>query len=280
MEVCLCAAFCVQSRIWRKNKVLLVTWQVAQFQEDALVHFLCDPSHFGAHVTYEEEANGAGAHYDLGYPESHVPAVLFGDGAEGETCHKSPNCNKNNCFLVMWKSQHWNSTVSHTCFGWSCLSAVYHSPSVPQQRETFHRNLKEHSHWLSPQTRQLVHKRKTQRRHRGGGSRSEQDEMKMQNSVLESFLHFRHIKFLCPETSEFTSFSDTPIRTEMGWRSWTQRGASWVKTGSSFECFKLLTTHDCEAAMAGIKNYLWDFRCDGDSEEVHRHVHSGHHENK
>lgn len=94
----------VQHSVYRahircKNTVLLVTWQVAQFQEDALVHFLCNPSHFGAHVTYEEEANGAGAHYDLGYPESRVPAVLFGDGAEGETCHKSPNCNKSNCFF-------------------------------------------------------------------------------------------------------------------------------------------------------------------------------------
>lgn len=33
-------------------------------------------------------------------------------------------------------------------------------------------------------------------------------------------------------------------------------------------------------AMAEIKNYLWDFRRDGDSEEVHGHIHTSHHENE
>lgn len=149
---------------------------------------------------------------------------------KGRPAIKAPTVTKNVFFLVTWKRP-----TSHTCFGRSCLSAVYHSPLVPQRRETFRRNLKVHSHWLSPQTRQLVHKRKTQRQHRGGGSRSERDKMKMQNSSL----HFHHIQFLCPpKCPEFTSFSDTPIRTEMGCRSWTHRGASWVKTGSSFECFQ------------------------------------------
>lgn len=27
-------------------------------------------------------------------------------------------------------------------------------------------------------------------------------------------------------------------------------------------------------------NYLWDFRCDGHSEEVHGHIHASHHDNK
>lgn len=26
--------------------------------------------------------------------------------------------------------------------------------------------------------------------------------------------------------------------------------------------------------------YLWDFGCDGDSEEVHGHIHTSHHENE
>lgn len=27
-------------------------------------------------------------------------------------------------------------------------------------------------------------------------------------------------------------------------------------------------------------SYLWDFRCDGDSEQVHRHIHTSHHEDE
>lgn len=76
--------------VWSHNR----TSTVGSFQEDTLVHFLCDPSHFGAHVAYKEEANGGDSHYHLGYPESHVPAVLFGNSAEGKPRHKSPHCDK------------------------------------------------------------------------------------------------------------------------------------------------------------------------------------------
>lgn len=31
-------------------------------QQWVLVQFLCDPSHFGAHVTHEEECDGGDAH--------------------------------------------------------------------------------------------------------------------------------------------------------------------------------------------------------------------------
>ena len=71
--------------------------QFGSFQEDTLVNFLVDPSHFGAHVAYQEEANGGDAHCHFSYPESHVPAVSFGNGAEGKTCHKSPHCNTREC---------------------------------------------------------------------------------------------------------------------------------------------------------------------------------------
>lgn len=60
-------------------------------QEGTLVRFLCDPSHFSAHVTHQEEANGGGGHDHLGYPESHVPAVLLGDSAEGKPRHEGPD---------------------------------------------------------------------------------------------------------------------------------------------------------------------------------------------
>lgn len=73
------------------------TSTVGSFQEDILVHFLVDPSHFGAHVACQEEANGGDAHCHFSYPESHVPAVVFGNGAEGKTCHKSAHCNKSEC---------------------------------------------------------------------------------------------------------------------------------------------------------------------------------------
>lgn len=58
-----------------------------------LVHFLGDPSHLGAHVTYEEEADCCDGHYHLSHPESHVPAVFFGNSAEGKPCHESPHWN-------------------------------------------------------------------------------------------------------------------------------------------------------------------------------------------
>lgn len=64
---------------------------------DALVHFFCNPAHFGAHVAYQKKANGGDGHYDFSNPEGHVPTVLFGNGAKGKASHESPNCNKDNC---------------------------------------------------------------------------------------------------------------------------------------------------------------------------------------
>lgn len=75
-------------------RVRPITLAVVPRQEATLVHFLCDPSHLGAHVAYEEEANGGAGHYDLSNPESRVPAVLFGNSAEGKSCHESPHWNK------------------------------------------------------------------------------------------------------------------------------------------------------------------------------------------
>lgn len=70
-----------------------------------LVHFLCDPSHFGAHVTYKEESDGGDAHYHLSYPERHVPAVLLGNSAEGQPCHESSHCNKKKACVFISKGQ-------------------------------------------------------------------------------------------------------------------------------------------------------------------------------
>lgn len=81
--------------IGRLSHHMLTTF--LSFQEDTLVHFLCDASHFGSHVAYEEEANGGRGHYHLGYPEGHVPAVMFGNSAEGKPRHERPHCNRTKC---------------------------------------------------------------------------------------------------------------------------------------------------------------------------------------
>lgn len=65
-------------------------------QRDTLVHFFCNPAHFGAHVANQEEAKSGGGHDDFSNPESHVPTVLFGNGAKGKARHESSNCNKDN----------------------------------------------------------------------------------------------------------------------------------------------------------------------------------------
>lgn len=64
---------------------------VGSIQDDALVRFLCKPSHLGAHVAQKEEADGGNRHDDLSNPEGRVPAVLLGNGAEGKARHKSSN---------------------------------------------------------------------------------------------------------------------------------------------------------------------------------------------
>lgn len=61
---------------------------------DTLVHFFCNPAHFGAHVADQKEANSGGGHDDFSNPESHVPTVLFSNSAKGKTSHESSNCNK------------------------------------------------------------------------------------------------------------------------------------------------------------------------------------------
>lgn len=32
--------------------------------------------------------------------------------------------------------------------------------------------------------------------------------------------------------------------------------------------------------MTKMRNYLWNSRCDGDSKQVHGHIHASHHENE
>lgn len=74
-------------------------------EEESLVRLLRAASHLGAHVAYEEEAHGGDGHDDLGDPERHVPAVLFGDGAEGKPRHESPHCHKKRaCFSRVYAS--------------------------------------------------------------------------------------------------------------------------------------------------------------------------------
>lgn len=54
----------------------------------------CASAHPGAHVAQKEEADGGSDHDELSHPEGRVPAVLFGDGVEGEPCHKRSHCNQ------------------------------------------------------------------------------------------------------------------------------------------------------------------------------------------
>lgn len=83
--------------VWSHN----TTSTAGSFQENTSVHFLSNASHFCAYVAYKEEANGGGGHDHLSYPESHVPAMLFGNGAEWKPRRKSPHCNEKVIRLVI-----------------------------------------------------------------------------------------------------------------------------------------------------------------------------------
>lgn len=117
------------------------------------------------HVAQKEEADRGDGHNDFGHPERRVPAVLFGDSVEWESCHKSSDCRNR------------NKTIKGEPGAAPRVRQVvpHHLPSEPQQHETFHRNVKVHFHWRSPQTTQLDHRRKTQTWRRGRGSRSGQE---------------------------------------------------------------------------------------------------------
>lgn len=54
------------------------------------------------------------------------------------------------------------------------------------------------------------------------------------------------------------------------------------KAKNNFMIFPILAKWRLNTAMAVIFdwNYLWDFRCDGDSEQVHGHIHASHHDNE
>ncbi len=104
---------------------------------------------------------------------------------KGSPAIKAPTVTKESLF------SHMNASMleqygKYRCFCWSYESAAYHQPSELQQHERFHKSLKEHFHWLSPQTRQLVRRKKIQTQHQGRGSRSVYDNEKMWNTVLES----------------------------------------------------------------------------------------------
>lgn len=118
--------------VWSHNRTLTVG-------SDILVSFLCNPSHFGAHVAYKEEPDSCDGHYHLSHPERHVPAVSFGNSAEGKPCHESPHCNTRK----MDYCQCWNVTLQR-------YYVLCHAFNVsPQGTQCFHRNSVTHLQSIS-----------------------------------------------------------------------------------------------------------------------------------
>lgn len=140
--------------------LLTITINLARSQKNALVIFLGDSSHSGVHVAQKKEADCGENHYEFSNPEGRVPAVLFSNRVEGESCHKSSDCRKKG-EMVKVQSLLEGLTVE-----------TYRLPSVPRLHEKSHRNLKVRFRWLSPQTMKLDHKKKTQTWRRARGSRS------------------------------------------------------------------------------------------------------------
>lgn len=116
--------------------LLTITINLAQSQKNALVIFLGDSSHSGVHVAQKKEANCGENHYEFSNPEGRVPAVLFSNRVEGESCHKSSDCRKK------------GEMVKVQSFLEGLTVVTYRLPSVPQLHETSHRNLKVRFRWL------------------------------------------------------------------------------------------------------------------------------------
>lgn len=139
-----------------------------------------------------------------------------------------------------------------------------------------------HFHWQLPQTRKPVHKRKTQTQHQARGSISVQDKLILWNHCLECFiLHSIHWIF-CPKNA-LTSPLFLTHQPELRWDEWAEpKEECPVKRQKACAVFSNINNmHFSNISHSSCRNnYLWDFRCDGDSEEVHGYVHTSHHENK
>lgn len=66
-------------------------------RSEALIRLLGRSAHLRLDVAQQEEPNGGGAAEDLSHPEGRFPAVVLGDGAEGQPRQETADWGENTC---------------------------------------------------------------------------------------------------------------------------------------------------------------------------------------
>lgn len=64
------------------------------FERSCLVGLLGDAAHLCADVTQYKETDSCDDAGNLGHPESHVPAMVLGNGAKGQSRQEATHCQR------------------------------------------------------------------------------------------------------------------------------------------------------------------------------------------